>query len=471
VSAASDGAPPGAGAPGAGALRRVFVANRGEIALRIVRACRALGLECVVGTSDVDRDGQAARSADRAVCLGPGPATASYLRDDIVVAAALGTGCDAIHPGYGFLAESPRLAARAREHGLVFVGPPAEVIELAGDKLRARVQAARAGLAVLPGEHVSSVAQAGELAARIGYPVLVKAAGGGGGRGIKLARDDRQLTALLGLASSEARSAFGDARVYIERYVEAARHIEVQIAADEHGGVIHLGERDCSVQRRYQKVIEEAPAPALATATRAALCDEAVRFAQAISYRNLGTVEFVLDQSSDRFYFLECNCRIQVEHPVTEEVTECDLVAEQLRIAGGAPLSWSQSQIRWDGHAIECRLTAEDPEHGFAPSPGTISRFALPSIPGLRVDTHCEDGTLVPPFYDSLLAKLIAHGRDRPDAIATLLAALRGTQIDGVPTNRDLLVGVLTDRRFAAGPVTTDWLERSLAGGQGVLAA
>ena len=458
-------------APEAVALRRVFVANRGEIALRIVRACRALGLECVVGTSDVDRDGLAARSADRAVCLGPGPATDSYLRDDIVVQAAIGTGCDAIHPGYGFLAESPRLASRAREHGLVFVGPPPEVIELAGDKLRARVQAARAGLPVLPGEHVDSTERAAELAARIGYPVLVKAAGGGGGRGIKLARDARQLTALLGLASSEAQAAFGDPRVYIERFIETARHIEVQIAADQHGGVIHLGERDCSVQRRYQKVIEEAPAPALPAATRRALCDAAVRFAQAISYRNLGTVEFVVDQSSDRFYFLECNCRIQVEHPVTEVVTGCDLIAEQLRVAGGAPLSRSQSQVTWDGHAIECRLTAEDPERGFAPSPGTISRFWLPSLPGLRVDTHCQDGTLVPPFYDSLLAKLIAHGRNRSDAIAILLAALRGAQIDGVPTNRELLVRVLTDPRFAAGPVQTDWLERWLAGNPGMLAA
>ena len=458
-------------APKAVSPRRVFVPNRGEIALRIVRACRTLGLECVVGTSDVDRDGPAARSADRAVCLGPGPANASYLRDDIIVHAALGTGCDAIHPGYGFLAESPRLAARAREHGLIFVGPPPEVMELAGDKLRAREEAARAGLPVLPGERVGSSAQAGELAARIGYPVLVKAAGGGGGRGIKLARDDRRLTALLGLASSEAQSAFGDARVYIERYIEAARHIEVQIAADQHRGVIHLGERDCSVQRRYQKVIEEAPAPALPTATRQALCDAAVRFAQAISYRNLGTVEFVVDQSNDRFYFLEMNCRIQVEHPVTEVVTGCDLVAEQLRIAGSAPLSLSQSQVRLEGHAIECRLTAEDPERGFAPSPGTISRFALPSIPGLRVDTHCQDGTVVPPFYDSLLAKLIAHGRDRADAIAILLTALQGAQIEGVQTNRELLARVLANRRFAAGPVQTDWLERSLAGNQGVLAA
>jgi acetyl-CoA carboxylase biotin carboxylase subunit len=318
---------------------------------------------------------------------------------------------------------------------------------------------------------VDSTERAAELAARIGYPVLVKAAGGGGGRGIKLARDARQLTALLGLASSEAQAAFGDPRVYIERYIEAARHIEVQIAADQHGGVIHLGERDCSVQRRYQKVIEEAPAPALPAATRRALCDAAVRFAQAISYRNLGTVEFVVDQSSDRFYFLECNCRIQVEHPVTEVVTGCDLIAEQLRVAGGAPLSRSQSQVTWDGHAIECRLTAEDPERGFAPSPGTISRFWLPSLPGLRVDTHCQDGTLVPPFYDSLLAKLIAHGRNRSDAIAILLAALRGAQIDGVPTNRELLVRVLTDPRFAAGPVQTDWLERWLAGNPGMLAA
>jgi acetyl-CoA carboxylase, biotin carboxylase subunit len=443
-------------------VNRVFVPNRGEIALRIVRACRVLGLESVVGASDVDRDGLAALCADDAVCLGPGPALESYLRDDVVVQAALGTGCDAIHPGYGFLSESPRLASRARDHGLTFVGPPPEVLELAGDKLRARAHAAAAGLSVLPGELARSAADAGEIARRIGYPVLVKAVGGGGGRGIKLARDQAELEGLLGLARSEAAAAFGDERVYVERFVPAARHLEVQIAADDRGAVIHLGERDCSVQRRYQKVIEEAPAPSLAAATREALSAAAVTFARAISYRNVGTVEFVLDPLTDDFYFLEINCRIQVEHPVTEALTSCDLVREQLRIAAGEPLSLSQGEVEFAGHAVECRLTAEDTEHGFRPSPGTISRFAVPSLPGLRVDTHCRDGTRVPPFYDSLLAKLIGLGADRAEAVGVLVEALEQAQIEGVPTNRRLLGAVLGHPDFAAGALSTSWLEDAL---------
>jgi oxaloacetate decarboxylase alpha subunit len=303
-------------------MRRVFIANRGEIAVRVVRACRELGLECVVGCSQPDRDAMAARLADRAVVIGPGPATASYLRHETVVQAALGTGCDAIHPGYGFLAESPRLAGLARDNGLVFVGPPPQAMEVAGDKLRAREQAARAGVPVLGGHEIESVEQAHD----VGYPLLVKAAGGGGGRGIKLARHEHELERLLGLARSEAGAAFGDDRVYVERFVEAARHVEVQVVGDAAGNVVHLGERDCSVQRRYQKVIEEAPAPSLAHDTRAALHDAAVRFARAIGYRNAGTVEFIVDAESEQFFFLEMNCRIQVEHPVTEAITGRDLV-------------------------------------------------------------------------------------------------------------------------------------------------
>ncbi|MBV9336709.1 MAG: ATP-grasp domain-containing protein, partial [Solirubrobacterales bacterium] len=350
-------------------IERVFVANRGEIALRIISACRQLGIESVVGTSDADRDGLAAREADRAVCLGPAPAAQSYLRDDLVVQAALGTGCDAIHPGYGFLAESPKLAARAREHGLTFVGPPAEVIELSGDKLRAREEASRAGVPILPGREAASADEARRAADTIGYPLLVKAAGGGGGRGIKLARDPDELDRLLGLARSEAGAAFGDDRVYLERFIATARHVEVQIAADEHGEVVHLGERDCSVQRRYQKVIEEAPAPGLEAPVRAAIHEAAVRFARAIGYGNLGTVEFVVDSETGEHYFLEINCRIQVEHPVTEAVTGRDLVALQLHIAAGQRLGFGQHDVALDGHAIECRLNAEDVARGFMPSP------------------------------------------------------------------------------------------------------
>ena len=443
-------------------IKRVFVANRGEIALRIVDACRELGLETVVGTSEADRDGLAAREADRAVCIGPAPAAQSYLRDDLVVQAALGTECDAIHPGYGFLSESPKLASLARENGLTFVGPPPEVIELSGDKLRARAEAERAGVPVLPGKEVASGAEARRTAARIGYPLLVKAAGGGGGRGIKLARDPDELDGLLSLARSEAGAAFGDDRVYLERFIPAARHVEVQIAADEHGAVVHLGERDCSVQRRYQKVIEEAPAPALEPATRNALTAAAVAFARAISYRNLGTVEFVVDTDTGEYFFLEINCRIQVEHPVTEAVTGRDLVSLQFQIADGQPLGFTQDEVRFDGHAIECRLNAEDVAHGFAPSPGTLSLFSVPDLLQLRVDSHLYPGASIPPFYDSLMAKLIGHAEGRDAAIDVLLEALEDLDVEGVETNRTLLISVLGHDDFRRGAVTTDWLERAI---------
>ncbi|HEY4825923.1 MAG TPA: biotin carboxylase N-terminal domain-containing protein, partial [Solirubrobacteraceae bacterium] len=424
-------------------IKRVFVANRGEIALRVVCACRELGLETVVGASEADRDGLAAREADRMVCIGPAPAAQSYLRDDLVVQAALGTECDAIHPGYGFLSESPKLAARAREQGLIFVGPPPEVIELSGDKLRARAEAERAGVPVLPGKEVASDSEAKKTAREIGYPVLVKAAGGGGGRGIKLARDPDELKDLLSLARSEAGAAFGDDRVYLERFVASARHVEVQIAADEHGAVVHLGERDCSVQRRYQKVVEQAPAPQLDPATRNALTAEAVAFAKAIGYQNLGTVEFVLDTDSGEHFFLEINCRIQVEHPVTEAVTGRDLVAMQLHIADGEPLGFTQTDVVFDGHAIECRLNAEDVAHGFMPSPGTLSLFSVPELLQLRVDTHLCAGSTIPPYYDSLMAKLIAHAEGREAAIDVLQEALEDLDVEGVETNRMLLMSVL----------------------------
>jgi acetyl-CoA carboxylase, biotin carboxylase subunit len=443
-------------------MKRVFIPNRGEIAVRIVRACRVAGLECVVGASQPDLEGMAARAADRVVCIGPGPAGESYLRDDTVVQAALGTGCDAIHPGYGFLSESPRLAARARAHGLVFVGPPTEAIALAGDKLAARAQAAAAGVPVLPGGEVPSAGDARRLAAEIGYPLLVKAAGGGGGRGIKRVHDDTELDGLLAMARREAGSAFGDDRVYLERLIESARHIEVQIAADAHGATLHLGERDCSVQRRFQKVIEEAPAPGLPDATRATLRESAVAFATEIGYRNLGTAEFVIDADDGEPYFLEVNCRIQVEHPVTEAVTGLDLVAMQLQIAADGPIGLRQDEIAIAGHAVECRLNAEDPAHGFMPSPGTISTFAVPERPGLRVDTHCQAGSAVPPYYDSLLGKLIGHADDREGAIELLIDALEDLDVQGVETNRTLLISALGHPDFRAGAVTTDWLERAL---------
>jgi acetyl-CoA carboxylase biotin carboxylase subunit len=444
------------------ALARVFIANRGEIAVRIVHACRELGLECVVGASEVDMEGLAAELADRVVCIGPAPASESYLRPELVVQAAMGTGCDAIHPGYGFLAENPKLSALASENGVRFVGPPPEVIELAGDKLRAREAALQAGLPLVPGRQVATLQEAESFASESGYPVLLKAAGGGGGRGIKLAHSADELRSLFGVAVAEARSAFGDERLYVERFVADARHVEVQVAADSQGAVVHLGERDCSVQRRYQKLIEEAPAPFLPEATRDALTDAGVTFARAIGYRNLGTVEFIVDAASGEFFFLEMNCRIQVEHPVTEAVTGRDLVAEQLRIADGQPLSFTQDEVAFDGHAVECRLVAEDASRGFAPSPGRLTRFAVPEIDGLRVDTHCRDHTLIPPHYDSLMAKLIGHGRDREEAIEIVHEALERLEAEGVETNRGLLAAVLDHPDFVHGRITTRWLEEAI---------
>jgi acetyl-CoA carboxylase biotin carboxylase subunit len=442
--------------------RRLFVANRGEIAVRIVRTCRELGVESVVGVSTADRDSMAAELADRAVVLGPAHASESYLRVPTIIEAARGTDCDAIHPGYGFLAESPALARAAVEHGLRFVGPPASVIEAAGDKLAARRVAQDAGLPVAPGGEVETLREAEAFAADAGYPVLLKAAGGGGGRGIKLARDLDELRAVFGVAGAEAGAAFGDERLYVERFIRAARHVEVQIAADDHGGVIHLGERDCSTQRRYQKLVEESPAPRLDAGLRDALLDAATAFAAAIGYRNIGTVEFVVDVLAGTFHFLECNCRIQVEHPVTEARCGIDLVALQLWLAGGEPLEVSQSEIDFSGHAVECRLVAEDPDRDFAPSPGRITELRIPQLPGLRVDTHCREGTIIAPYYDSLMAKLIAHGPDRDAALDTLRAALDGLTVSGVQTNRALLARIVDEPRFRAGDVTTKWLEEAL---------
>jgi len=442
-------------------IERLFIANRGEIAVRILRTCRELGVQGVVGVSTVDRDSRAAVLADRAVVLGPAHASESYLRVDTIVAAALGTGCDAIHPGYGFLAESPALAAAAVENGLRFVGPPAAVIATAGDKLAARQVALDAGLPIVPGREVATLAEAERFAAEHGYPLLLKAAGGGGGRGIKPAGDLEQLRRSYGVARAEAGAAFGDERLYIERLIATARHIEVQIAADDHGGVRHLGERDCSTQRRYQKLVEEAPAPALDPDLRAALLAAGVTFAQAIGYRNLGTVEFVVDVAAQSFHFLECNCRIQVEHPVTEAICGLDLVALQLRIADGEALGFEQSDFEPHGHALECRLVAEDPARDYAPSPGRVTRFSVPELAGLRVDTHCEDGTLIPPYYDSLMAKLITHGANRDDAIAIMAQALERLDVEGVHTNRALLAQILAHPRFRAADVTTTWLEEA----------
>lgn len=438
-------------------IRRIFIANRGEIAVRIIRSARASGIETVLGVSQADRDSLGARLATRAVCLGPGPSRESYLKVETVVQAALGTGCDALHPGYGFLSENPDLARACAKAGITFIGPSAENLEAVGDKLTARGHAVAVGVPLVPGGNATSLAEAEELAARIGYPLLVKAVAGGGGKGMKRVNGPDELAPQLDLAMSEAAAAFGDGRVYLERFVTSGRHVEVQILSDG-VTVLHAGERDCSVQRRYQKVVEEAPAPGLSPALRAGLVRAATDFARHIGYRSLGTVEFMVDEARGAFYFLEMNARIQVEHPVTEAVTGLDLVACQIAIAEGRGLPMGQGEIRSHGHAIECRLNAEDIAQDFRPSPGRVRLAWFPSLPGLRVDTHMESGAMIPPHYDSMVAKLIAHGPTRAAAIATMAEALRLVRLEGIATNAALHAAIMADPEFQAGGVDTNYL-------------
>jgi acetyl-CoA carboxylase biotin carboxylase subunit len=444
------------------AVRRILIANRGEIAVRIIRTCRELGIETVLAASHADRDSLPARLADRTVCVGPARPSESYLKVEAIVQAALGTRADAIHPGYGFLSERAPLARLSEEHGVTFIGPTAEQIEAVGDKLRARAEAEAADVPVVPGGAVGSVDEALSLARRIGTPLLVKAVGGGGGRGMKRVDRMEDLPAALELAAAEAGAAFGDARLYLERYVASGRHVEVQVLGDGRGGVIHLGERDCSVQRRYQKVVEETPAPGLTEELRQALHAAAVRFAARLAYRGAGTVEFLVDRERETFYFLEMNARIQVEHPVTEAVTGVDLIAEQIAIAGGAGLRLAQSAVRRRGWALEARVNAEDPANDFRPSPGLVREVAWPSGEGIRVDTHITAGARVPPYYDSLMAKIIAHGPDRATALARLRAAIATTRLEGVATNLAFHALVLADADFEAGGVDTGFVARLL---------
>jgi acetyl-CoA carboxylase, biotin carboxylase subunit len=444
-------------------IRRVLIANRGEIAVRVIRTCRRLGIEAVLAVSDADAGSVPAFLADRAVRIGPASAADSYLNVDAVVAAAVAAGADAIHPGYGFLAENPRLAQACEAAGIVFIGPGAEVLEAAGDKLAARGHAIAAGLPVLPGGIAGQVGtgDARALAGRIGYPVLVKAAAGGGGRGLRVVGDPGQLGDAVAVAGAEAEAAFGDPRVYLERYVAGARHVEVQLLGDGRN-VIHLGDRDCSVQRRYQKVVEEAPAPRLGETLRVSMRAAAVALGQHLKYQGAGTVEFLVDPAREAFWFLEVNARIQVEHPVTEMVTGVDLVAEQIAIAEGRALRLAQAGIGFRGHAIEARINAEDPAAGFRPSPGTVTGAVFPAGPGIRVDTHVQAGSAVPAQYDSLLAKLVVAGADRAGALARLRGALARCRIDGVATNLPLLSMVVDDAEWAAGGVDTGWLEQAL---------
>lgn len=442
------------------AIKRLFVANRGEIALRVLRSAQRLGIETVLGVSAADKDSLPATVADRTVVLGPAPAAKSYLDVKLVVHAARATGCDALHPGYGFLSEKPELARTCEAHGIAFVGPRAETIETLGDKLSARAIAHRAGVPTVPGtDRIGTAADALKAAQALGYPVVMKASAGGGGKGMFLARAPRDIAAGFDRAHREALAAFGDGTLYIERYVETARHVEVQVVGDGHGTVIHFGDRDCSSQRRYQKLVEEAQAVAMPAALREELHAAAVRFTSFANYRSAGTCEFLYDVQREDFYFMELNSRIQVEHPVTEMVTGEDLIARQLSVAAGDGVGTTQADVRFSGHAIEVRINAEDPRDGFRPSPGRVTAWTPPAGDGIRVDSHMRAGDVIPPFYDSMIGKLIAFGATREAAIARLLDALRAFRIEGPKTTLELAAAIVGHPDFRANHISTHWLE------------
>jgi acetyl-CoA carboxylase biotin carboxylase subunit len=444
-------------------LEKVLVANRGEIALRIVRACRELGLRTVAVYSEADASARHVARADEAVCIGPPRALESYLNVEAIIAAARSTGADAVHPGYGFLAENAAFARACREEGLTFVGPGSAAIETMGDKAEARRLAARAGVPTVSGtDGAASLAGALALAAEIGYPVLVKAAAGGGGRGIRVAADEDELRSVFPHAAAEAGAAFGDDSVYVEKFIPHARHVEVQVLGDAHGNLVHLFERECSLQRRRQKLLEEAPSPGLSAEARAALVTAGLDVARAIGYENAGTVEFLVD-ADGRFFFIEMNTRIQVEHPVTEMVTGVDLVHEQIRIAEGRPLGFGQDDVVLRGAAIEVRINAEDPANAFMPSPGEITHFELPSGAGVRVDTAAYPGYRVPPFYDSMIAKLIVRADRRDAAIARLEEALAGFRVEGIASTIPFFRDLLADDAVRGGDYDVEYVEHRLA--------
>ncbi len=437
---------------------RVLVANRGEIAVRVIRALRELGIEAIAVYSTADRDAAHVRLADRAVCVGPPAPADSYLNIASVVAAAVTTGCEAVHPGYGFLAENPAFVSACVDNDLVFVGPDAKVMAQMGDKVEAKAAMRAAGVPLVPGtEEATTLAQAWNLAAELGFPVLLKAAAGGGGRGMRLVSSPDELESAYATASGEADTAFGDGSMYLEKAVVPARHVEIQVLADGRGGVLTLGERECSIQRRHQKLVEESPSAALTPERREEMEAAAERACLATGYRNAGTLEFLLGPDGD-FYFIELNARLQVEHPVSELVTGIDIVHEQLRIAAGEPLALTGRAPR-QGHAIEIRINAEDPARGFAPSPGRIERLRLPGGPGVRLDTHVESGATIPPNYDSLIAKLCVWDADRPAAIARGLRALGELEVEGIATTRDFAIEVLRSEAFVSGEYTTSFVD------------
>jgi acetyl-CoA carboxylase biotin carboxylase subunit len=440
---------------------KILIANRGEIAMRILRACRDLGIPAVVAYSEADHDTLAVQMADEAICIGPSEARKSYLNQPAVVSAALITGCDAIHPGYGFLSEDAGFAEVCAAHDLHFIGPRAEVLERFASKYAVRRMLAANGLPTVPGSRgiVSDLRDAMDQAEEAGYPVLLKPSAGGGGRGMRLVRSPRELETSLPLARSEAQAAFGDDSIYFEKWIEESRHVEVQVLVDQHGNGVHLGERDCSVQRRHQKIIEEAPSPAMDDAARERLRDLAIRAVVAAGYESAGTLEFLLDKEGN-FYFIEINCRIQVEHPVTEMLTGIDLIVEQIRAAAGERLSITQEDVRLRGHAIEFRITAEDPGDNFSPQTGVIEELLLPGGPGVRIDTHIYPGYEVPPYYDSLLAKLIVWGETREIALARSRRALGEFHVDGIKTNIPFHRGIIDNAAFVEAEVSTNLLDR-----------
>jgi acetyl-CoA carboxylase, biotin carboxylase subunit len=444
-------------------FKKILIANRGEVALRVIFACRELGIKTVAVYSEADENSLHVRFADEDVCIGPARSADSYLNVPAVISAAEITGADAIHPGYGFLSESAYLAEVCAACHIKFIGPEPQVIRLMGDKARARRVMKKAGVPILPGSDgpIDSEEKALKVAKEIGYPVIVKATSGGGGRGMRVVRAPGELSHAVTTSQREAEAAFGVGDVYIEKYVESPRHIEFQILGDQHGAVVHLGERECSIQRRHQKLIEESPSPALSEKMRRKMGSIVIDAAKAVQYTNAGTLEFLMDPDG-RFYFMEANTRLQVEHPVTEMVTGVDIVKEQIRIAAGERLSFKQSEVTFTGHSIECRINAEDPDT-FVPSPGLIHVFSVPGGPGVRVETFAHSDCVISPYYDSMIAKIIVHGRDRQEAIARMRRTLEMTVIEGIKTSIPMHLRILADPEFIAGKLSTSFMDRFLA--------
>jgi acetyl-CoA carboxylase biotin carboxylase subunit len=444
-------------------VEKVLIANRGEIALRIIRSCRELDIATVAVYSTVDKKALHVQLADEAVCVGDSLSNKSYLNIPNILAAATSRGVDAIHPGYGFLAENDKFAEMCNDHGITFIGPSPNAIRSMGDKSTAKETMERVGVPTVPGSKglLSSVEEAYEMAQEIGYPVIIKATAGGGGRGMRLVENKANLEKMFKAAQGEAEAAFGNDGLYMEKFIKKPRHVEIQILADRSGNVVHLGERDCSVQRRHQKLLEESPSPAINHSLRKKMGNAAIAAAKSISYEGAGTVEFLVDDDNN-FYFMEMNTRIQVEHPVTEMVTGVDLIAEQIKIAGGDNLEFTQDDIQLNGHAIECRINAEDPSHNFRPSPGKITGWLPPGGPGVRVDSHVYTGYEIPPFYDSLIGKLIVWGKDRNTAIKRMNRALNECAVTGIPTTINFHLSLLNKRKFIEGKIHTKYVEEEL---------